>query len=167
MDVQPRPFEFFRERAGVGSGLRVVDGIGPHGLSDAGPKDAGFAARRGAEREAPGGKPALCGVRAAHYAEYLSGWASVFVDGDRGYGRPERGGHGRREGMVQDLLRAVERGDRDGGRYRPEDREGEGGKILREYSRGPAGGSSASLGGEDDGNASADRPGSRSPGADL
>src|SRR5690348_5078944 len=110
---------------------------------------------------------AVRGFAATDCAEYVSGEAPLFLDGDWGHGRPERGGYGRRTGVVQDLLWAVECSDRDGRRYRREDRKGEGRKIVWEYSNRPPCRPSASLGGEDDRNAPASGAGSCSPGADL
>jgi len=69
------------------------------------------------QNESGKARTSVRGVAATDYAEYVSGGASVFVDSHRRHGGPECGGDGRCEGMVQDVLRAVERRDCDGGRH--------------------------------------------------
>ena len=62
----------------------------------------------------------------------------------------ERGVDGRREGMVQDVLRAVERDDRAGRRHRRQNGERESRKIFRRHSAGTARGASGGVGRQDD-----------------
>src|SRR5579859_1190874 len=69
--------------------------------------------------------------------------------------------------MVQDVLRAVERGDCYGRGHRREDGEGKSGEIFREYSGRAAGGAPTDLGGQDDRNAPASGAGPRAASADL
>ncbi len=58
-----RPHELLRKCSDVSAGLHAVDGVRPHGIPSrlAGPEDARFAARRGAERKAARREPALRG----------------------------------------------------------------------------------------------------------
>ena len=97
----------------------AVDGVRPHGppARRHRPEEARRAARRGAEREAPGREPAVRQGRRAHHREHLSGRPSVFVGNHRLDGRPERRLARRREGVVPHLLRRRERGARDRRRH--------------------------------------------------
>src|SRR5580704_1614597 len=69
--------------------------------------------------------------------------------------------------MVQDVLRAIECGDRDGRGHRREDRKRKSGKIFWEYPGGATGRPPTGLGGEDDWDTSASGAGSRASGAHL
>ena len=100
------------------------------GFLDSEPEDAGPAARRGAEREAARRERALRPHRGVHSGEHLSRRAPLLLGRDRRDGGPGRRLLQGRAGMVQDLLRAVERGAGAGRRHRRQDGAREGGEVL-------------------------------------
>ena len=99
------------------AGSRALDGIRPHGASDRRhqPAQARRAARRGAEREAPGRERALRQGVGLSDSQALPVQPPLLLDHHRLHGRPGRGQARRREGLVPDLLRRCQRRGRRGG----------------------------------------------------
>ena len=126
---------FFEDVPDLGARLRVVDGVGPDGIPRPEPEDAGPAARRGAEREAARRERALRSHRGVHSGEHLSLRAPLLLGYDRRNGGPGRCLLQGRARLVQDVLRAVERGAGAGRRYRRQDGAGESGEIFWQHSR--------------------------------
>ena len=166
---QRGPHELLPERAGDGARHRAVDGVRPHGPPPRRhrPEEARRAARRRAEREAAGRERAVRPGRGADPDRRLPQGPPVLVDGHRLDGGPQRRLARRREGVVQDVLRPVERGARRGRRREGGGREGPGREVLRRHPAGSADREARGLDREEDGRAAPGARGPRAPGPDL
>ena len=143
------PHQLFRDGADDRARHGVMDGIGSHGPSARRhrPVAARRAARRGAEREAPGRKPALRSCQRAHPGRSLSRQSPVSPRHHRFDGRLERRLAGRRQAVVPQLLRRGQHGDRVVWRHHAGGSETEGRALFRRYRGRAAGAASAALGG--------------------
>ena len=114
--------------------------IGSHGSSARRHRsaEARRAARRSSERKTAGREPAVRGQPGADHESGLSGGPSLRAHRDRIDGGSQRGLAGRREGLVQDVLRSFERRDRDRRRHRRRDRKAESRKVFWRHPARPA-----------------------------
>ena len=166
---QRRSHQLLRERPHERAGSGPVAGVGPHGPHAGGhyQGEAGRAARRGPEREAPGGESTVRPDLDSSDGKHVSGGPSLFLDHHRLHGGSGCRRAGRRQGVVQDLLRRRQRGAfRRRRRRRPRGEE-EGRALLRRHPFRSPGGQAGSLGRQDDGDPPAADAGPRPSGPDL